>query len=91
MSTVLALRLTIPITSILEIDAAQVFYWSDSMNVLGWIRNQSRNFKLFVANQVGETQTASNPQQWHHVSSEENVADVLSRGTTLSELEKFTQ
>ena len=48
------------------------------MNVFEWIRNQSRNFKPFVANRVGEIQTASNPQKWHHVSWEKNVADYSS-------------
>lgn len=46
------------------------------MNVLGWIRNQSRNFKPFVANR----------SQWRHVSSQENPAYFLTRGWSVSQL-----
>ncbi len=88
MNAIVGLGLTIPITSLLDVEPSHVFYWSDSMNVLGWIRNQCRNFKPFVPNRVGEIQAASIPQQWRHVSSEENSADLLSRGTTISDLKK---
>ena len=60
----IGLKLTIPIAKQLEIDVNELTYWCDSMNVLGWIRNQSRKFKPFVANQIGELQSHSNPQQW---------------------------
>lgn len=64
MSAVVGLRLTVPLANLLEIDVSEVTYWCDSMNVLGWIRNQSRKFQPFVANRVGELQSYSNPQQW---------------------------
>ena len=63
-----------------------VTYWSDSMNVLWWIRNPSRKFQVFVANRVGEIQTLTNPNQWRHIPSEENPADLVTRGVTLSKL-----
>ena len=42
-------------------------FWSDSMNVLWWIRGRSRIFKPFVANRVGEIQSLTNPKQWRFV------------------------
>ena len=61
-------------------------FWSDSQNVLWWIRGHSRNFKPFVANRVGEIQTSTNPEQWRHVPTTLNPADVLSRGMKTADL-----
>ena len=85
---VIGLKLTIPIAKQLEFDVNEVSYWCDSMIVLGWIRNQSRKFKPFVANRIGELQSHSNPQQWRYVPSEQNAADLITRGTTVSGLKK---
>ena len=54
MAAVLGARLTSSITSVLTVKIEQTIYWSDSMNVLYWIHNPSRNFKEFVENRVGE-------------------------------------
>ena len=35
----------------------QATFWSDSMNVLWWVRERSWSFKLFAANRVGEIQS----------------------------------
>ena len=63
MGAVAGLKLTILIAKQLEIDFDEVTYLCDSMNVLGWIRKQSRKFKPLVANQIWELQSHSNPQQ----------------------------
>ncbi len=47
--------------SILEI--TKVTYWTDSTNVLFWVKNQSCNFKTFVARRIGEIQELTNPEQ----------------------------
>ena len=57
-----------------------------------WIRGQSRKFKPFVANRVGEIQASTNPEQWRYVLTKQNPADLLTRGlsvSTLSEQEKW--
>ena len=59
----------------------QMFSWKDRvMNVLWLIRSPSRKYQSFVANRIGEVQTTTNPNQWRHVPSEENPADLLTRG-----------
>ena len=58
MGAIVALRLATAVASSLGMDLHQVHFWSDSMNVLHWIRNSSRLFKPFVAHRVGEIQTA---------------------------------
>ena len=60
--------------------------WTDSLNVLFWLRNQSRSFKPFVANHVGEIHRTTDPSQWHHVPSQDNPADLLSRGLSAKDL-----
>ena len=85
-ATVLGARLTVSITSVLNLKPDQITYWSDSVNVLWWIRNPSRMYQVFVANRVGEIQTLTNPNQWRYVPSKENPADLLTRGAAVSML-----
>lgn len=57
-----------------------IFHWTDSTIVLGWINTHSHLLKTFVANRVSEIQTKTQAKSWHHVSSKDNPADLLSRG-----------
>jgi hypothetical protein len=59
-----------------------VIFYSDSTDVLWWIRGRGKDFRPFVANRVGEIQLASDPSQWQHVSTQENPADLCTRGAT---------
>ena len=61
-------------------------YWTDSTNVLHWIRSESRTFKQFVANRVGEIHRATDPDQWCHMPGELNPADLPTRGMSATEL-----
>ena len=63
------------------------FYWTDSKIVLGFLANESKRFHIFVANRVQVIHDASDPQQWHHVSTKLNPADLASRGCTGGEIE----
>ncbi|CAB3983141.1 Hypothetical predicted protein [Paramuricea clavata] len=53
----------------------------------GWIRSESRAFKPFVSVRVGEIQNNSDPCQWRHIPGEINVADDVSRGIQVEQLE----
>ena len=55
-------------------------FWTDSQTVLGYIANESRKFKIFVANRAEMIKEDSDPTQWFYVSSKENPADYSSRG-----------
>ena len=61
-------------------------FWSDSVNVLWWVRGRSRQFKPFVANRIGEIQSNSDPDQWRYVPTSINPADLLSRGMRAADL-----
>ena len=61
-------------------------FWSDSKNVIYWLRNESRRFKPFVSNRVGEIHDSVSPTQWRHVSGKYNPADKATRGLIAKEL-----
>ena len=70
----------------LELDIGQSVFWSDSMVVLGYIRNPMLRYHTFVANRVSAIHAGSKPEQWHYVPSESNPADVISRGLSAKQL-----
>ena len=67
-------------------DVREVF-WTDSKVVLGYIYNESKRFHIFVSNRVQQIREATLPTQWRHVTSENNPADITSRGASLDELQ----
>ncbi|GFT85360.1 uncharacterized protein TNCV_497561 [Trichonephila clavipes] len=60
----------------------------DSSIVLAWIQKEPNLcvLKTFVANRVATIHHLTNAEQWHHVSSEQNPADLVSRGLDPSSL-----
>jgi hypothetical protein len=86
MAAVLGLHLTLAIIAVLGMPMKDVTFWSDSLNVLWWIKRPSRKLKPFVANRVGIIQQHTEPQQWRYVSIKHNPADLPSRGVKAAEL-----
>ena len=84
MGAVLSTRLAKNISKTLEV--GEPIFWTDSTNVLYWIRNDSREFKPFVANRIGEIHRSTNPQQWRHIPGESNPADLPTRGLSATEI-----
>ncbi|XP_063363671.1 uncharacterized protein LOC134652418 [Cydia amplana] len=70
----------------MRIPASQIFAWTDSSIVISWIFGEPQRWKTFVANRVVEITNNVSQNQWHHVTSEDNPADIASRGMYLSEL-----
>ncbi|GFV17640.1 integrase_H2C2 domain-containing protein [Trichonephila clavipes] len=70
----------------LNLQITAVHFWSDSTIVISWIHRESRELKTFVANRVSKIHQLSSCDQWHHIASEQNPADVLSRGLFPEEL-----
>lgn len=64
----------------LKFENNSIYYWTDSEVVLAWINSDASHYEVFVANRISKIQTLSSVQQWRHVSSENNPADILSRG-----------
>ena len=61
-------------------------FWTDSRVVLGYISNDSRRFHVFVANRVQQIRDVTSPSQWRYVETQNNPADLASRGATPIEL-----
>ena len=78
MGAVLSSRLAQNILKVIAVD--RTIFWTDSENVCYCVRNQSREFKPFVANRIGEIQRTSSPEQWRHVPGTVNPADLPTRG-----------
>ena len=76
----LLVRLLQKVIRALNIHAHEIHLYSDSMVALQWIQGESSRWKTFVANRVAEIQQGSNNADWHHVKSQYNTADILSRG-----------
>ncbi|RLU26034.1 hypothetical protein DMN91_002197 [Ooceraea biroi] len=64
----------------------KVVFWSDSSIVLQWIRTPPHRLKTFVANRVVIIQEISEQYEWRHVSSHDNPADLVSRGSVPADL-----
>ena len=86
MAAVLGTKLAESITKALDIKMDSVVFFSDSMNVIHWVRSISRSFKQFVANRISFIQEVSDPKQWHYVPTKENPADMLTRGLKVKTL-----
>ncbi|XP_039309123.1 uncharacterized protein LOC120358585 [Solenopsis invicta] len=61
-------------------DSTVTLAWINSTVTLAWIKGEPSRSKTFVAHRVTEIQKTSTEIQWHHIRSEENPADMLSRG-----------
>nr|XP_018906994.1 PREDICTED: uncharacterized protein LOC109036994 [Bemisia tabaci] len=60
-------------------DAAKIHCWTDSTIVLHWINTPPHELQTFVANRVAKIRELDHLITWHHVRSEDNVADLCSR------------
>ena len=86
MAAILGLHLMLSILTALNILITKGHFWSDSMNVLYWIRGKGKQFRPFVANRIGEIQSQAKPEQWKYVKTKENPADLCSRGLHIRSL-----
>ena len=86
-AAVLASRLAKSILEETRLKMRRTLFFSDRRVTLAWIQGTPRSFKPFVSRRVSEIQTNSNPTDWHHCPTAENVADDLTKGITPEQLE----
>ncbi len=72
----------------LKMEKIRVEFWSDSMNVLFWLRNETRRLQTFVENKVRKIRTATDLEQWHWVPTNQYPAVLPTRGQYPAELAK---
>ena len=85
-SAVLAAELALKLLSELQILLNSIHFWTDSKVVLAWISQSPHHWKTFVANRVAKIQDCSSVSDWNYVSSDQNPADVISRGCSPARL-----
>ena len=73
------------VKSELEISSISETYWADSKIALGYIHNEKKRFRIFVANRVKKIRTLTNKEQWKYINTNENPADYASRGISLAD------
>ena len=85
-AAVLGVQVSKEVSSALGIPMQDHVFWTDSMNVLYWVRSHSRRFTTDVGVKIGEIQTATSSHQWRHVPGKVNPADYPTRGMAAKDL-----
>ncbi|GFX49444.1 integrase catalytic domain-containing protein [Trichonephila clavipes] len=70
----------------LTLPIQQIMLWTDFNIVLAWIQPSPEQLKTFIGNRIQIIQRLTQNCQWNHVSSNENPADLISRGLNASEI-----
>ncbi|XP_064629229.1 uncharacterized protein LOC135488521 [Lineus longissimus] len=93
--TIPRLELTAAVTSVkiskflrreLQYEDLTEVFWTDSMVVLGYIANDAKRFHIYVANRVQKIRDNTAVEQWRHIATDNNPADLTSRGANAREL-----
>lgn len=69
-----------------KIEFNKIYAWTDSTVCLSWIKSHPYKWKTFVSNRISIIQQRIDPGNWYHIKSDQNPADLASRGTFPSEL-----
>ncbi|XP_076298183.1 uncharacterized protein LOC143217599 [Lasioglossum baleicum] len=85
---VLLARLLLSVHEALSIPHATQYAWTDSTVALAWIQAHPSRWKPFVAHRVAEIQSLLPGVRWMHVSTQDNPADLPSRGITCDDLQR---
>nr|XP_012147281.1 PREDICTED: uncharacterized protein LOC105663374 isoform X1 [Megachile rotundata]XP_012147282.1 PREDICTED: uncharacterized protein LOC105663374 isoform X1 [Megachile rotundata]XP_012147283.1 PREDICTED: uncharacterized protein LOC105663374 isoform X1 [Megachile rotundata]XP_012147284.1 PREDICTED: uncharacterized protein LOC105663374 isoform X1 [Megachile rotundata]XP_012147285.1 PREDICTED: uncharacterized protein LOC105663374 isoform X1 [Megachile rotundata]XP_012147286.1 PREDICTED: uncharact len=64
----------------LNVTIKRTIFWTDSVIVLHWLQTSPYLLKTFVANRVTEIQNRTKIEDWRHVPTADNPADLISRG-----------
>ena len=79
-------KLTRHFVDTIGITSAKVHLWSDSKDVLYWLRAIPAKWPTFIANRCADIATVLPDAYWHHINSADNPADAASRGIPACEL-----
>lgn len=86
-AVLLGARLATKVLESLHCNISNKFIWTDSTVVLGWINTQSKDLKSFVCNRVNEINELSSGFTFYHVPTDQNPADLASRGINPKQLQ----
>ncbi|XP_063827161.1 uncharacterized protein LOC135076671 [Ostrinia nubilalis] len=78
-AALLAARLAHTIITEHQLSPERRFFWCDSTTVLHWLRNNTRTYKTFEANRLGEIDDLTSVSEWRYVPTKLNIADIATR------------
>ncbi|XP_061726521.1 uncharacterized protein LOC133532048 [Cydia pomonella] len=78
-AALLAARLADTIRREHKLSAARRYFWCDSSTVLHWLNNNTRVYKAYEANRLGEIDSLTNISEWRYVPTKLNIADIATR------------
>lgn len=90
MAAILGLRLAKFAAAELSVQLISRTFWTDSRNVLCWIRSDARKYHQFVALRIGEIVEDSMVNEWRWVPSAMNVADLGTKWSDNTEVKVDT-
>lgn len=85
-AALLAVLMTCMIQKELTLNITKTKFYTDSKIALGYISNDSRRFRVFVANRVQKIRERTSIDQWHFVKTCTNPADIGTRPCTVQEI-----
>ena len=68
-----------------------VYLWTDSKIVINYVKNETTNFGVFIAHRINEIHKNSKFNEWHYVSTKDNIADNLTRYKGFNSLQKASR
>ncbi|XP_062711167.1 uncharacterized protein LOC109417082 [Aedes albopictus] len=74
-AAVLGCRLAKSVTENLTMNVSTCTYWTDSRNVLCWLRADHKRYSAFVGSRISEIQESTDVREWRWVPTRSNVAD----------------
>ena len=82
----LAARISDKVRETLKLEKEKVMLWCDSTTALQWIREAPSAWKTYVGNRVSQIHEHFGKESWRYVPTDENPADVATRGIFAQEL-----
>ena len=79
------------VKSELEMENIRAIFWVDSKIVLGYIYNDSKRFKIYVANRIRKIKDETTKEQWRYINTKENPGDDASRGLSIKQAERVSR
>ncbi|KAK7601132.1 hypothetical protein V9T40_008573 [Parthenolecanium corni] len=80
LGTVLLTKLLVRVSKILRYNISSATAYCDSTIVLAWLKGPSSKYQTFVRNRVEYVTSEISIHQWNYVQTDENPADLLTRG-----------
>ncbi|XP_024872049.1 uncharacterized protein LOC112454731 [Temnothorax curvispinosus] len=87
-SAVLLAKLACKVRKALTLQIHKYLYWTNASIVIHWIRGDPDKHKVFVANRVTIIQGLTRQDEWRHVRTKSNPADIILWGIDPRELPK---